>query len=259
MKPSELEAIHTLWDELADFPAEDMESALRHCLGKLATMVRADNSYWIGGVRVGEPDPRDPLQGWRPGVQHYLHPTPIHTDAGKALATRWKSRTPDPSFRLTRKGEGTFRAILHRRDLPPAWFRSDHYLLYHATRGIYDTCLICFPVNEDVESWFTFQRTTVRRKFSQADERLLLEALRPVKWFHRQLALAHGLALASSPLTTAQRRVLHLLLSEKSEKEIADQLGQSFHTIHEHVINLFAKFGVKGRSGLMALWLGSKA
>jgi hypothetical protein len=45
MKPSQLEAIHSLWDELADFPAEEMERALHHCLGKLAGMVRADNSY----------------------------------------------------------------------------------------------------------------------------------------------------------------------------------------------------------------------
>jgi DNA-binding CsgD family transcriptional regulator len=207
---------------------------------------------------VGDRDPGDSFQGWRPGGQHYLHPYPTHVDVSKALANRWNARTPDPSFIITRKGEGSFRSIIHRRDLPPSWFKSDHYLLYHATRGIYDTCLICFPVNEDVESWFAFQRTRFRRRFSPADELVLLEALRPLRWFHRQLALAHGLALASSPVTPTQRRVLRLLLSDKSEKEIADQLGQSFHTTHEHVANIFAKFGVKGRSGLMALWLGSK-
>lgn len=236
-----------------------MVGALHHCLGVLAGMVRAGNAYWIGGVRVGGRDPRDPLQGWRPGVQHYLHPSPVQAEASKALASRWNNRAEDPSFRLTRKGEGNFRSILHRRDLPASWFRSPHYLHFHASRGIYDTCYVCFPVNEDVESWFVFQRTDFRRKFSSADESLLRDALRPVKWFHRQLALSHGLALASAPLTPTQRRVLQLLLSDKSEKEIADQMGQSFHTTHEHVVNLFAKFGVKGRPGLMALWLGAKA
>lgn len=259
MKPAQADALHTLWDELADFPAEDMETALRHSLDVLAGMVRAGNAYWIGGVRVGERDPDDLFQGWRPGVQHYLHPLPVHVEASKALASRWNLRAPDPSFRLTRKGEGNFRSIIHRRDLPASWFRSHHYLHFHASRGIYDTCYVCFPVNEDVESWFVFQRTTLRRRFSEEDERLLREALRPIKWFHRQLVLAHGLALASAPLTPTQRRVLHLLLSDKSEKEIAQQMGQSYHTTHEHVVNLFTKFGVKGRSGLMALWLGSKA
>lgn len=255
---SNIEKVRRLWDELADFPAEEIEGALRHCLGVLARMVQAGNGYWIGGVRMGERDLGDPLQGWRPGVQHYLHPVPIDTEAGKAMSSRWKRREPDPFFRLTRKGEGEFRSIILRRDLPPSWFRSPHYLLWHASRGVYDTCLVCFPVNEDMESWFAFQRTAVRRKFSPADEHLLQEALRPLKWFHRQLALAHGLALATAPLTPTQRGVLRLLLSDRSEKEIAHQLGQSFHTTHGHVANLFAKFGVKGRSGLMALWLGPK-
>jgi DNA-binding CsgD family transcriptional regulator len=258
MKSPELEPVHRLWDELADFPAENMELALHHCLKSLAGMVGAGNGYWIGGVRVVERDPCDPLQGWRPGGQHYLHPYTIDVDASKALARQWKARTPDPSFQLTRRDEGKFRSILHRRDLPSSWFRSQHYLHYHASRGIYDTLMVCFPLNEDVESWFAFQRTTLRRRFSSANELLLLEALRPLRWFHRQLAITHGLGLANSPLTPTQRRVLHLLLSEKSEKEMAIQLGQSYHTTHEHVVNLFAKFGVKGRSGLMALWLGSR-
>lgn len=259
MKSLQAETLHALWDELADFPAEKIEGALRHCLGALAGRVRAGNAYWIGSVRVGERGGTDPLQGWRPGVQHYLHPSPIDLEVGKAMSSRWERREADPFFALTRSGEGSFRSIILRRDLPTAWFRSHHYQLYHASRGIHDTCLVCFPVNEDVESWFAFQRTDHRRKFSAGDERVLREALRPVKWFHRQLALAHGLALASAPLTTTQRSVLRLLLSEKSEKEIAHELGQSFHTTHEHVINIFAKFGVQSRPGLMALWLGRKS
>lgn len=110
MKSVLFEPLHALWDELADFPADEMEDALRHCLGVLARRVRAGNAYWIGGVRIGERGSADPLQGWRPGVQHYLHPASIDTEVGKAMASRWEHREADPFFALTRRDEGTFRA-----------------------------------------------------------------------------------------------------------------------------------------------------
>jgi DNA-binding NarL/FixJ family response regulator len=43
------------------------------------------------------------------------------------------------------------------------------------------------------------------------------------------------------------------------EKEIAADLGQSFHTTHEYVTAIYRKFGVKNRPALMALWLGQTA
>jgi DNA-binding NarL/FixJ family response regulator len=40
------------------------------------------------------------------------------------------------------------------------------------------------------------------------------------------------------------------------EKQIAEELGRSYHTIHEYVSAVFRKFGVNNRAALMALWLG---
>ena len=79
--------------------------------------------------------------------------------------------------------------------------------------------------------------------------------LRGVKWFHRQLMLCQGLLLAKTPLTAVEQKIVSRLLTDKSEKEIAHELGQSFHTTHWYVREIYRKFGVNGRAGLMALWL----
>nr|WP_246500099.1 helix-turn-helix transcriptional regulator [Azospirillum soli] len=80
--------------------------------------------------------------------------------------------------------------------------------------------------------------------------------LRGIKWFHRQVLLSHGLLVAASPLTAAERKVLHLFLTGLPEKLIAERLGRSQHTIHDTVASIYRKFGVSSRSALMAIWLG---
>ena len=68
--------------------------------------------------------------------------------------------------------------------------------------------------------------------------------------------MSSGLLLASSPLTAGERRVLHGLLTEASEREIADQLQLAPSTTHQHVTAIFRKFGVRSRAALMSLWIG---
>jgi DNA-binding CsgD family transcriptional regulator len=68
--------------------------------------------------------------------------------------------------------------------------------------------------------------------------------------------LHHGLLIARAPLTPMERRLVSLLLTERVEKEIAHELVITLATTHTYITGLFRKFGVSGRSGLTALWLG---
>ena len=68
--------------------------------------------------------------------------------------------------------------------------------------------------------------------------------------------LSYGLLAADTPLTPSERRVLRLLLTDLSEKEVADRLELGVRTTHHHATTIYRKFGVRGRTGLMALWLG---
>ena len=56
-------------------------------------------------------------------------------------------------------------------------------------------------------------------------------------------------------LAPHERRVLNLLLTEAGEKQIAERLGLAVSTTHSYITGIYRKFGVRGRAGLMSLWL----
>ena len=49
-------------------------------------------------------------------------------------------------------------------------------------------------------------------------------------------------------LTKREKEVFTLLVSNKSTKEIADELGISEKTVRNHISNTMQKLGVKGRA-----------
>ncbi|PLP99419.1 PAS domain S-box protein [Cupriavidus pauculus] len=56
-------------------------------------------------------------------------------------------------------------------------------------------------------------------------------------------------------LAPHERRVLNLLLTEAAEKQIAERLGLAASTTHSYITSIYRKLGVRGRAGLMSLWL----
>lgn len=65
--------------------------------------------------------------------------------------------------------------------------------------------------------------------------------------------------LASRPdlakqVSPAQRAVLELLLTSLSEPEIAEVLGRSKHTIHDHTKSIYQALKVNSRVGLVLLF-----
>ena len=57
-----------------------------------------------------------------------------------------------------------------------------------------------------------------------------------------------GAARQLADLTQRQHEVLRLLSQGLPDKDIADQLGISIHTAHEHVRNVFEKLGARNRT-----------
>ena len=62
-------------------------------------------------------------------------------------------------------------------------------------------------------------------------------------------ALATTLAGA---LSRRAAQTLEQLLGGASEKEIADRMGLSAHTVHQYVKTVYRSFGVRSRAELMA-------
>lgn len=72
--------------------------------------------------------------------------------------------------------------------------------------------------------------------------------------------LRHGQTIAQSRpdllrvVSEAQRRVLELLLVGLTEPQIAEQIGRSRHTVHDHTKALYAILGVSSRVQLVLLF-----
>ena len=248
------EEVNHIWDGLADFGVNQTEEATSYLMSSLCDLVGAWNANWTGAVRLSGDHAVDPLKGWRvPGGQQ-LHAVAPHPDEEliKEIKRRWERREVDPAFLLPLKEVGTFRCHIIRRDLPTDWFDSPYYKQFYASVGTHDSVWVGFPVNQDAESYFGFHS---RQPFTEEEAELLAFTLRGIKWFHRRLMLSHGLLVASTPLMPRERDVLKLLLTEATEKQIAEQLGLALSTTHNYVTGVFRKFGVRGRAGLMSLWL----
>lgn len=254
---SELRArIHLLWDGLADFDAAQVDHALTFLMQGLCDLVGGRNAEWLGIVRLADALRNDPAGGWRPPVVRFLHPTDKLVDAVREQARRLDLQMINQAAAGIVAQSGRFRACRLCDVVPPAWFESDVYRAYYRDCDREDAIYVAFPVNADAESWFGVFRAGGQPRFSAQERDVLAYALRGIKWFHRQLLLSHGLLVAGTPLTQVERRVLQGLLSGQAEKQIAAELGQSYHTTHEYVTAIYRKFAVNNRPALMALWLG---
>ncbi|MDQ3171399.1 MAG: LuxR C-terminal-related transcriptional regulator [Acidobacteriota bacterium] len=256
MTPAQ-QQIHTLWDELAAFEAGDSDAALLHLLKAVAEMVDAQNAYWVGAVRLTD-DERDPLFGWRPRLIRYLRPLPNDEKFSQQRLREVGRGQLDALSVAHAKIAGAYRARRMCDLVPPDWFESDTYKGYVA-RGVHDSLTVVAPVSPVAEGYYGFLRMRPDDPFTEAQRDIAFYAMRGLTWFHRQIMLAHGLLVARSPLSPMERRVLALLLTDRSEKLIASEIGVAPSTLHGYVRDILRKFGVSGRNGLIAVWLGRQA
>ena len=261
----DMEAVYHLWDDLDRIAIGETDKALRHLALGLANLLGADNVRWMAAVRVlqGVQAKADPLLGWRLRASYDL--VPDSEDYLKLIAPMYhRNNRLDPSFLIglathTMVEEaGKFR--VHR--LRDGWIpfrkfsQSEHYRLHYTELGITDRIWISFPLNADTESIFLIDRTRPGH-FQKKDASLAGTSLRAIRGFHRRLFLSRGLHIAEKPLSPVFQRIVRLLLSGKSEKEIASSMDQSVTTTHKHITSIYGLFGVKSRAALMALWLGA--
>ncbi|MDP1612285.1 MAG: LuxR C-terminal-related transcriptional regulator [Sulfuritalea sp.] len=244
-----------LWDSLADFDAARVDAALDYLMQGLCALVDARNAVWSGLARLGDAE-GDPASGWRPRSVRFLHSTEKLLASVRAQTERMDQHFANDVIAAIATQAGLFRAHRLCDVVPQEWFASDAYRTHYEGCDRADAIYVVFPVNADTESWFGIFRAHGQPPFTAQERDTVAYALRGIKWFHRQLLLSHGLLVAGTPLTDAERSVLQSLLSGKTEKQIAAELGQSPNTTHGHVTALYRKFGVSNRPALMALWLG---
>lgn len=260
MKLNPSEKFYGLWDELADLPLVEMRGSIELLFSRIAEWIGADNAFWVGVARVRDEEEAkdDILYGWRlRAAERWLPPTEECQDLVRKVLAHME-RDPGMSTREIIRQAGRFRTFRLRDGFIDfeEFSKTQQYDMYFRQAGITDRIWCVFPVNQDAESLFCFDRVNRRSRFTHEHELLVGQVLRGIKWYHRQLLLNHGLLVGRTPLSPAHRRLLPQLLSDKPEKEIADTLGLSRATTHKYVTDIFRSFGVTNRPGLITLWMG---
>jgi DNA-binding CsgD family transcriptional regulator len=253
-----VDAIYELWDDLADFGPMRSREALIHCMNRVSALIGAHNAVWLGAIRMarGDQAARDPMSGWRMRAIEILHPAlanPRRTAAGMKDVEKWE---PAPTTKAILAGVGRHRVFSLQSGMvdPEAYQKTEHYDFFFRQAGIKDRIWSLSPVNADTGSIFLFDLREDGRFGPEALD-LVARTMRGLKAFHRQLLTSHGLGVSETPLTPAEKRLVPELLTGGSEKEIAERLSLTPATAHQYAVGLYRKFGVRGRTEFMALWL----
>lgn len=254
-----LARIYKIWDRVAEFDPARSEESVRWLLKELKEITASDDAVWVGVVRLldGEAAARDHQLGWRTRAVVHLEWTDLKRSV---VAEAMKAQEQDggvPSSIEQAKLAGRFRTLFLRElhDMP-TFAQSHHYRACFVPFGITDRMWSVFPVNADCEVAVILDRYQDRPRFGEKERALVSVIMRGLKWFHRQMVLAYGVTLGNARLTSRERSLLGHLLGDRTEKEIAAELGLTAATVRSYTKSLYAKFGVRGRAGLMALWLG---
>lgn len=151
---------------------------------------------------------------------------------------------------------GSFRVRLLRDLIDLSQYeQSEHFERFHMPYGLTDRVYVVTPINKYAESCYVFEYAGGERRFDQESTTIAGIALRGTRWFQRRLILSHGLIRGDEPVTPMERQIVQLLLTDKSEKDIARVVDRAASTTHNYVTGVYRKFGVNNRAGLMSLWV----
>jgi DNA-binding CsgD family transcriptional regulator len=249
VRVDELRRVLRLALDLRDLPAGS-EAQRRHALEGLCALVGAQVGLWVDvdGMRTGRIIIRDGLDHGFPD------------ERGRRLFSRhvreaqWTA--PDPSMPgLSRLARGPFSTFL-REDLVPnrEWYRSAHVQEIRREAAVDSFIYTAHLPDADTALCFSLHRPWCDRPFG-ARESAVVDA------FHRECSFVHRPPRSPEAervraLPPRLRETLAHLAWGLSEKQIAEKLAISQHTVHDYVKELHRRFGVQSRGELLARGLG---
>jgi DNA-binding CsgD family transcriptional regulator len=234
----ELRRALRLMDDVRMRPRGSVEQRTFFLRG-LAGLIGAQVGIWadVSGMRGGPVVLRDALDlGW-------------NGERERAVFLEYmgsQSATPDPTLpQVSAVGDETFARMRHELLDDRTWYSSPHVQDQRRAAGVDHFILAAWRRGDHAQA-LSVHRPWGDRPFSER-ERLLVEVV------YREAA--HLLA-APAALSPRQRMVLDALCRGLAEKQIADELELSPHTVHGYVKELHRRFGARSRGELLAKALG---
>lgn len=247
-----IKELNLFWEELHQFNGMQTEAAIHHATHFLCEKLGAVNAMWLASVQFPNGKPEN-AWGWRPQGFFSLHEPEQHlAEHEKHLKDLKEHQAKQLHIAVAEYANTTYRTFTCSRDMPAKWFDSAYYIDYLSSSGVKDMMFVAQPITENSESYFVFVSD---RFFSDDEISYAALACAPLLYLHKAMMAHHGIGICEHPLTPSEKRLLAYLLQEKSEPEIAAEIHLSPSTVHTYANRIYKKYGVKGRTGLMALWL----
>ena len=237
---------------VSNVPAYDLEGLLEVLAHRLARLGDASKCTLLVGMKDSALPEDDPLGGWRVRQARVPHGTEEHQAALDALV-RAELYTTDPHTIATTRGTGHVRASLRADCCTPEEWAGSLSERYFDSIGVRDHLVAARPVTDDTELYAVLMRFEAR-PFGPRDRDRLAMAMGYLEAPARRIAYSFG-SPKGSLLSPRERETLSWLLRGLSEKEISAEMGLAVRTVHEYVVGVYRKIGVRSRPELMARWL----
>lgn len=246
------DAAFEIWDRLSELGTADTEAALCELLQRLVSLCRADHGFWVGSARLEHLAGNGPAGAWR-SRKVYCPDSRPETEAGLARALQ-PGDSQDVTAALTALFEGAGEVRVTRWDSSPQAYDTGGGT-GNGPGGNHDALIISTPIGDYTESHIVLERCRPPA-FGSRECQIATHVMRGLKWFQRRVILSFGVQLTESSLSPVERRIVHALLTDKTEAQIAADLGQTGNTTHSYITGLYRKLDVNSRASLAALWLG---
>lgn len=256
--PEDVDRFMQLIDEIARFPVCEVDEALRFTMAGVAELVDAENAFWLASNY--EPSEKNPFNkvfhGWMPRQIVSLVDDEDRQVLLDKILSHFQDADPDP-YSTEQVDKIAVNRVLKRSDSQQAeseaveWMEKEVFGKGLLADRVTGSC----NLTDKSAAYMGFDRIKNKVSFSERDKELVRVACLGLKWFFNHLHRTYGLIGSTAPLTPREREALLLLLTDRSEKVMADELRLSPKTLHHHVSAVYQKLQVRSRSGLMALWL----
>ncbi|HEX7051370.1 MAG TPA: helix-turn-helix transcriptional regulator [Longimicrobiales bacterium] len=257
LKSRDWRKVLALCGELAEISEDDPAAAAHHALASVYRLIGADEGFIVFSV-LALPERRetDPLRGWRPVQALYEGRAEDRRRAAAAWYHEPSRLLEDlPMRRLARRvaGAARTRTLLRRHLMSDAvWQRQPYVAEFLRSLGIRDRIQSVCPVSPRLQATLTIDRAGRGRDFGARQRALIHTVMLHLPWYFRRLARHFALLDPPTPrLSRRERETLRWLLTDRSERAIAQEMGLAVATVHQYVLSLYRKLGVNGRLELL--------
>ena len=243
--------------ELREHSPADFPATIQRIHGLTTEIVDAPDLLLCFAVRdeagIGLHD------GWRVLGNRRLGP---NADRDRRILDQWyratRNQATDPFVRALIRTSGRPRAFLRGDVAQETVWRQGNIDKLLKESGIRNRLVAGVPLAHHAELLLVAYRREAQLPFGPPERDAMAVVAQNLRHAGRTIARAHGLIDARAPLASRERQVLRLLLLGLSELDAAARLGLTIRSLHQYVVAVYQKLGVRSRGELVAHFLAPR-